>query len=141
MTKYDEDFERRTWSQHEACVVAELVEKVVVPVGAHVALTGGCLYKQGLRDDLDLLFYRIRQTKELNEDAVLGVLTAIGFEIKDHYGWVYKAKYAGKSVDLFFPENYPYVKNGNNSSYGQKETKTQETWTPCSGEGAAAQKQ
>lgn len=39
-------------------------------MAATVALTGGCLYKPEPRDDCDILFYRIRQTKEINHKGL-----------------------------------------------------------------------
>src|SRR3546814_17782576 len=73
--------------------------------GAHVALTGGTLYKDGPRKDVDLLFYRIRQVKEIDRPRLIRALQRIGIEISKRHGWVQKAFYEGKPIDLFFPDH------------------------------------
>ena len=95
------------WCLGEALVLCEEVEAISPNFGAHVALTGGLLYKKGQRKDCDLLFYCIRQIDEIDEGGLLAALTEIGFTIKERKGWVRKAEYGGKQVDLFFPEKYP----------------------------------
>lgn len=72
--------------------------------GCHVALTGGCLYQLGLRKDVDLLFYRIRQCPEINIDLLKEKLVALGFHDIRGSGWLWKATRYGVSFDLFFPE-------------------------------------
>ena len=49
------------WTQEEAIALCKKIESIVPLAGCHVALTGGCLYRDGHRKDLDILFYRIRQ--------------------------------------------------------------------------------
>jgi hypothetical protein len=44
------------WTLAEAVEVCRQVEAICPPFGCHVALTGGTLYKDGERKDLDLLF-------------------------------------------------------------------------------------
>ena len=94
----------------ELCI--ELYEHLS-PKGFFPALTGGQLYKDGNRKDIDIVIYRHRQMEH-------------GFEIKDiepflietglyefkHFGFVTKAKWKGLSVDLFNPET-----NDLNSNY------------------------
>lgn len=91
-----------------------MVEQICVDFGYHVALTGGCLYKQGDRKDIDILFYRVRQV-ELNHKAVvsmMGQLESIGLVAinSDHVGrWCVQcvwgdADLLGVRVDCFFPE-------------------------------------
>jgi hypothetical protein len=93
------------WTLIDAVKVATELERIAPLHGAHVALTGGCLYKTGPRKDLDILFYRIRQVKEIDESGLLAALEDRGFELGSRYGWVQKATYDGKPVDLFFPES------------------------------------
>lgn len=93
-----------TWSHEEAVALAIVVESVVPKYGAHVALTGGCLYKTGQRKDCDLLFYRIRQAPEIKMEEMWEALHKVGFVKQSGFGWCYKAKFHGKSVDCFFPE-------------------------------------
>lgn len=94
-----------SWTTDEALVLCRLIETFAPLYDAHVALTGGTLYKDGPRRDVDILFYRIRQAAGINTQGLLDMLRANGFEIGKQYGWVIKAKYEGKPVDLFFPEH------------------------------------
>lgn len=88
-----------------AWCLARLVEPVAYNHGGHVALTGGCLFKDGKRKDIDLLFYRIRQVPEIDETGLLKDLEELGFTIGERYGWVVKSTWEGYNVDLFFPES------------------------------------
>lgn len=97
----------RLWAQDEAIRLAKFVEEIAPKFGAHVALTDGCLYKEGRRKDIDLLFYCIRQLDEIDEDGLLDALMRHGFVIGERKGWVRKATFCGRDVDLFFPEAYP----------------------------------
>lgn len=45
-----------------AVELCRIVEAGAANYGCHIALTGGCLYKDGDRKDFDLMFYRIRQS-------------------------------------------------------------------------------
>ena len=56
----------KVWSQQDAIMLCTKIENVCVECDCHVALTGGLLYKEGFRKDLDILFYRIRQAKQIN---------------------------------------------------------------------------
>lgn len=92
------------WTQEEAIALCREVERVCPEFGCHVALTGGTLYKDGARKDLDLLFYRIRQTPKIDDAGLFAALAAIGL-VKDRgFGWCHKATYRDKAVDIFFPE-------------------------------------
>ena len=95
------------WTQEEAISLCRKIEAFSPEYGAHVALTGGCLYKEGVRKDCDILFYCIRQWPEIDETGLLGRLAKEGFAIGKRKGWVWKADYQGNPVDLFFPEAYP----------------------------------
>jgi hypothetical protein len=92
------------WTQTEAIALCREVEAVCPAAGCHVALTGGTLYKDGERKDLDLLFYRIRQVPAIDMGMLWDALATIGIEIKRGFGWCFKAEYHGKSIDCFFPE-------------------------------------
>lgn len=92
------------WTLESALPVVKLVEAVAPDFGCHVALTGGVLYKDGFRKDLDLLFYRIRQVNKIDEDGLLDKLETFGFTDFKTFGWVTKGTFFGKGVDLFFPE-------------------------------------
>lgn len=86
--------------------MCELIESICPKFGCHVALTGGVLYKsgEGLRKDCDILFYRIRQTPEIDMAGLWKGLKTIGLVPYKGFGWCYKATYGDKLVDIFFPE-------------------------------------
>jgi hypothetical protein len=117
-----------SWTQHDAISMCEVLESVVPEIGAHVALTGGCLYKAGRtggvqRKDCDVLFYRIRQRKCIDMDAMWKELAKFNFVKISGFGWCYKAQYLGKPVDCFFPEG-ERDENGNEIEYGVAEANT-----------------
>lgn len=105
------------WALERAVKLCTAVEEIAPQFGAHVALTGGCLYKNGERKDADLLFYCIRQRDRIDEEGLLDALRALGFFIGAHHGWVYKAKFEDGDVDLFFPEAYPARAEGEDRPY------------------------
>lgn len=92
------------WTHSEAVELCILIEAVCPQFGCHVALTGGSLYKAGERKDCDILFYRIRQVDEIDQDGLFRALSEIGIEWQRGFGWVHKAKFQGKRIDMFFPE-------------------------------------
>lgn len=93
------------WDQSEAIELCREIEVFCPAFGCHVALTGGCLYKDGLRKDADILFYRIRQVSEINIDGLFAALETLGIEKTGGFGFVHKALYRGKGIDFFFPES------------------------------------
>lgn len=92
------------WTQSEAIELCRKVESICPMFGCHVALTGGLLYKDGDRKDCDLLFYRIRQAREIDLAGLWDALRSIGLNKKSGFGWCYKAEFNGKHVDCFMPE-------------------------------------
>lgn len=92
------------WTQMEAIDLCVKVESVCPKFGCHVGLTGGLLYKSGVRKDCDIIFYRIRQCDKIDMDGLWNALNQIGLIKTSGFGWCYKAKFFGKSVDCFFPE-------------------------------------
>ena len=93
------------WSLADALELIKSVENVCPKFGCHVALTGGVLYKEGTRKDLDILFYRVRQTPKINRDGLLDALEAVGVHRGARFGWLDKATYRGRCIDMFFPEH------------------------------------
>lgn len=82
------------------------IEEICPAFGFHVALTGGVLYKEGERKDLDILFYRIRQTEMPDYPGLIGALCKIGVKVREYCGpWLTKAEYEGRGIDMFFPED------------------------------------
>lgn len=94
----------KPWTLADAVALCILLEAVAPHYGAHVALTGGTLYKPGPRKDADILIYRIRQVEFVDVDGLMEAFRAIGVEPGEDYGWVYKATYQDKPIDFFFPE-------------------------------------
>ena len=88
----------------QAVRICRIIERASPEFGCHVALTGGCLYKDGERKDIDLLFYRVRQVKEIDYQGLFAALVKLGFELPNGFGWLFKSKYFGCPVDMFFPE-------------------------------------
>lgn len=75
------------------------------PIGYYPALTGGLLYKDGNRKDIDIIIYRNRQKVESFETVDLTlVLSEVGVTITASFGFVTKAKWKGLVVDIFNPE-------------------------------------
>lgn len=92
------------WTQAEAIDLCRKVEAICPAYGCHVALTGGTLYKDGPRKDLDILFYRIRQIAEIDEAGLFEALGGIGISKVSGFGWCHKAIFDGRNIDCFFPE-------------------------------------
>lgn len=88
------------------------IELIAPKFGCHVALTGGCLYKEGNRKDLDILFYRIRQVENIDQDGLFSELENMGLSEIDGFGWVFKSRYKGVDLDIFFPEEQGGVYTG-----------------------------
>ena len=93
-----------SWTQALALNVCRQLEAIAPRFGAHVALTGGCLYKLGPRKDLDVVFYRIRQVSHIDVDGLMEAIRVIGIKPGDDFGWCYKATYLTRDIDFFFPE-------------------------------------
>jgi hypothetical protein len=93
-----------TWTQAEALALARQLEEVAPQYGAHVALTGGLLYKDSERKDADFLFDRIRQVPRIDRAGLATALKTLGVEFGDNFGFVQKASYGPKTIDFLFPE-------------------------------------
>lgn len=87
-----------------AVELCRTVEAGAPKYGCHVALTGGCLYKDGDRKDFDLMFYRIRQVESIDQDGLFQYLERLGFSKPKGFGWIFKSEYKGVQVDILFPE-------------------------------------
>jgi len=73
--------------------------------GCFVALTGGLLYKEGTRKDLDLVFYRVRQVEAIDKKRLFEQMeTGIGIKVVKGFGFCHKALFQGKTIDMLFPE-------------------------------------
>lgn len=92
------------WTQTEGIALCRQIEQIAPRFGAHVALTGGLLYRDGERKDCDILVYRIRQVEHINWTGLWVALRDIGIFIRSDYGWCKKAVCSGKEIDFFDPE-------------------------------------
>lgn len=94
------------WTTEEAFALCRVLERVAPVYGAHVALTGGLLYKDGPRKDCDVVLYRIRQREEpVNWTGLFHELAQLGFEIVGDWGWCKKLLWNGKKIDMFDPDD------------------------------------
>ena len=94
------------WTQAEAIELCRRIEAIAPDYGAHVALTGGLLYKQGARKDADILFYRIRQWESIDFSGLFARLhDELGIVQLQDYGWCKKATWNDKDIDFFHPED------------------------------------
>jgi hypothetical protein len=92
------------WTRSEAIELCFKIETICPKYGCHVALTGGLLYKQGIRKDCDIVLYRIRQVAKIDLEGLWVALNALDFVKHSGFGWCYKCTYRGKSVDCLIPE-------------------------------------
>lgn len=92
------------WTRDMALELCRIVECIAPKFGAHVALTGGLLYKDGPRKDCDILFYRIRQVEEIDTDGLFTALALASVNRTGGFGWCIKAEWHGLPIDCFFPE-------------------------------------
>lgn len=98
------------WTLQDAVTVCTKIENICPLFNCHVALTGGVLYKEGERKDLDVLFYRVRKTKILLVPLLQELYHKMGLRTLKNDYWCQKMQFAenwpfaGRSVDAFFPE-------------------------------------
>ena len=87
-----------------AITLCRVIEQFSPSFGCHVALTGGCLYKQDERKDIDILFYRIRQVEKIDIKGLKCALELNGISDISGFGWILKGKWNGICIDMLFPE-------------------------------------
>lgn len=81
------------------------LEQCAPDFGLHIGLTGGCLYKQGERKDVDVILYRIRQTVAPDLEDFFSYLVDKGWSNPRFHGWVTKlTSPSGAEFDFFYPE-------------------------------------
>ena len=74
-------------------------------VSVYPALTGGSLYKDGERKDIDIVLYRNRQERNVFEtEFVEDNLKQCGLSGFKYFGFVTKCKWGDIDVDIFNPE-------------------------------------
>jgi hypothetical protein len=101
----------KQWKLSEGVELAKKVENIAPLFGAHVALTGGLLYKDGPRKDCDLIIYRAGDTptkkavEKIDRDALIEALRDAGLVFVRNFTRVAKFTWGGKAVDFIFPES------------------------------------
>ena len=94
-----------TWNLQAAALFCRQLESVALNFGAHVALTGGCLYREGERKDADILIYRIRQSEKIDWAGLFRAWRQFGVRLVNDYGWCKKACLpSGHQIDFFDPD-------------------------------------
>ena len=92
-------------TQQDGIRLCELLHERLHLSGYYPALTGGLLYKEGNRKDIDIVIFRHRQNVEKFEmQDIERFLIRAGLSEFKYYGFVTKAKWNGFTVDLFNPE-------------------------------------
>lgn len=99
--------------------ICTILYKLLEPYHVFPALTGGTLYKQGIRKDLDIILYKGSNGGELDAKTMLDkhvpilnnvgtsletLLRNEGFDGMTDYGRVIKCKYGDTAIDLIMPE-------------------------------------
>jgi len=86
--------------------VCTLIEPIAEKHGYHVALTGGCLYGEGGRKDIDIVFYRIRQVIRPDDDSMFDELEVeLEMTLLADHGFVKKFEMGNIPIDALFPES------------------------------------
>ena len=88
----------------KAVEICKVIHNTLSPL-YYPALTGGTLYKDGERKDIDIVIYRHREKDYVDMLDVAESLKLVGFTDFVFYGWCTKCKYQGISIDLFNPED------------------------------------
>jgi hypothetical protein len=95
-------------TQQEAIKLSVIIEQHVSQVGYHVALTGGCLYRNGDRKDADFILYPHKPDKTVDRDTIKQALGTAGFvdffetDIEYTNREILLSKFAGRRCDFFF---------------------------------------
>lgn len=90
--------------------IAILIEEVASKYDMHIALTGGQLYKDGPRKDIDFVLYHANWSNgsvcksEATVEVVFKNLLLEGFSNFRNYGRVTKCTYEGIDIDFIYPE-------------------------------------
>lgn len=104
------------WTWRQGLELCRAVEAKLAPLGAHVALGGGCMVKGYSEKDLDIFVYpHLLTSSKERIDRYVVALQEMGFENLFPVSWsplkntgdqkdVWSAMYKGKRVDIFFLE-------------------------------------
>jgi hypothetical protein len=92
------------WTQPEAIELCKKLEAIALLYGGHVALTGGLLYKDGPRKDVDILVYRSADEPAFDWEGFFAEIELThGICMVRDYGWCKKAACDGRPIDFFDP--------------------------------------
>ncbi len=96
------------WSLQEGLALCTAIHELPSQkFHCHPALTGGLLYKHGLRKDCDIVIYQRGdvngERKPIDWTNLWVALDAIGLKLITDFGYVKKCRYHGKTVDVFDP--------------------------------------
>lgn len=96
------------WTHAEAVAVCKQIEAFAPQYGYHVGLTGGLLYKDGERKDLDIMLYQIRGVNPSDlkpAELVRQLIIQCGWSKRADYGFVIKFwDDKMRSIDVLWPD-------------------------------------
>ena len=92
-------------NQNKGIELCKILYQKLKGAGFFPALTGGLLYKEGTRKDIDIVIYRHREQNKFEMHDIEKLLVECGLTDFKYYGFVTKAKWQGITVDLFNPES------------------------------------
>lgn len=96
-----------------AIQLCKILHLALEPYGFFIALTGGTLYKEGRRKDIDLILYKKRESMPREHDEVIDlrhVFNSVGVNIIESYGFCTKARWEGIDIDILYPESTSHDK-------------------------------
>ena len=92
-------------TQQDGINLCKILYDKLSPLGFYPALTGGLVYKDGPRKDIDIVIFRNRQNHDSFETTqIFHILASVGVKITGWFGFVTKAEWNGFTIDLFNPE-------------------------------------
>ncbi len=99
------------WDFEAGKLFCTFIEVIANQCGAHVALTGGVLYKDGPRKDLDIMFYRHKVSEPID---LIKLKTLMELEniiwAPRRQGRIHKAFFMNiYPIDMFFPMEPEYT--------------------------------
>jgi hypothetical protein len=137
-------------TQAEAIELCRQLEPIAAEHGGHVALTGGCLYKDGTRKDVDILVYRSADEDAFKWPEFFRTIEPLGITHVEHqdYGFCKKAVLVRRLNDGELPEPVRidfFDPFGENKAYGEQEqvtcSKTSHCYYKAGHDGACAKEQ
>tara|TARA_R110002020_G_scaffold225658_2_gene435748 strand:- start:1851 stop:2252 length:402 start_codon:yes stop_codon:yes gene_type:complete len=88
----------------KAVELCGLLYQKLEPLHIFPALTGGQLYKDGQRKDIDIILYRGSHGGALCQHDIYMELTECGIFMTANFGRVIKGHWQGYEIDLILPE-------------------------------------